>query len=218
MVSHSREQTPSPSHGVGGRVCEAGVRKWVTMGVMRSVRFTSTGLHRRKPCRWLPKGKHEFLLLTGNFVFRVQVWSRRYLFLSHWTEARAGVVMSDVTKLLQRRPDMRKRQAASKMIDSNHLAAMESTLFHQHMALVEHCAVRKYDDGDPREPGWITVKTQGAAWVVQVKDPDGCCSFSAVGDTLDKALDTANLLLSCDEAPWEPDAFLAQAAARKKKK
>lgn len=112
---------------------------------------------------------------------------------------------------------MKKRQAKSVMGDANHLAPLESERLRDCLSLVEHCAVRKYDDGDPRETGWITIKTQGAAWIVQVKDPDGCCSFSAVGETLDKALETAALLLSCDEAPWEPDTFLAAAAARKRK-
>jgi hypothetical protein len=113
---------------------------------------------------------------------------------------------------------MRKRQAKSVMGDANHLAPMESSRFTDLLSLVEHMAVKKYDDGDPRETGWITIKTQGAAWAVQVKDPDACCSFTAVGETLDKALETAALLLSCDEAPWEPDSWLAAAASRRAKK
>lgn len=102
--------------------------------------------------------------------------------------------------------------------DVQHLASVECDLFTQHMSLVEHCALRKYDDGTDREPGWFTVKVTGAAWVVQVKDPDSCTSFSAVADTLDKALDTAALLLACDEAPWEHDTWLAKSKADKKKK
>lgn len=101
---------------------------------------------------------------------------------------------------------------------AQHLAPVETVRFSDMMSLVEHMAFRKYDDGEPREPGWVTIKTQGAAWVVQVKDPDGCVSFTAIGETLDKALETAGLLLACDEAPWEPDTFLAQAKARKAKK
>jgi len=112
---------------------------------------------------------------------------------------------------------MKKRQSAALTSGVKHLAPVESNLFSGLLPLIEHCAVRQYDDNDPREPGWFTVKTQGAAWIVQVKDPDGCVSFSAVGETLDKALETAALLLSCDEAPWEPDSFLASAKARKKK-
>jgi len=112
---------------------------------------------------------------------------------------------------------MKKRQAGGAGGAQKHLAPVETNYFNALVPLVEHCCVRQYDDGDAREPGWFTVKTQGAAWIVQVKDPDGCCSFSAVGETLDKALETAALLLSCDEAPWEPDSFLASAKARRKK-
>jgi len=112
---------------------------------------------------------------------------------------------------------MKRRTAKAELGDAKHLAPLECARLADCLPLIEHCAVRKYDDGTNREPGWITLKTQGAAWIVQVKDPDGCCSFTAVGETLDKALDTAALLLSCDEAPWEPDTWLQQAAARKKK-
>lgn len=74
--------------------------------------------------------------------------------------------------------------------------------------LVKHCCVTKYDDGEPRKAGWFTVKTMGAAWVVQVKDPDAALSFSATSQTLDDALQLADLLLGSDEAPWEPDPWL----------
>jgi len=39
-----------------------------------------------------------------------------------------------------------------------------------------------------------------------------------VADTLDKALDTAALLLACDEAPWEQDVWLKNSQQKKKKK
>lgn len=112
---------------------------------------------------------------------------------------------------------MKRRQALTGPDGAKHLVAMETELFKDLLPLVEHCGVRQYDDGEAREVGWFTIKTQGAAWVVQVKDPDSACSFSVVASTLDKALETAALLLACDEAPWEPDAFLAGAKARKKK-
>lgn len=99
---------------------------------------------------------------------------------------------------------------------TKHLAALESTILGGLLPLIEHCAVRQYDDGDSRETGWFTVKTTGAAWVIQVKDPDSGCSFSAVADTVDKALETAALLLSCDDAPWEPDQWLQRNGKKKK--
>lgn len=99
-----------------------------------------------------------------------------------------------------------------------HLAALETEVFRDMLALVEHTACMQYDDSSPREPGWFTVRTTGSAWQVVVKDPDSACSFTATGKTLDEALSTAALLLGCEEAPWEPDAYLSSAKARKGKK
>jgi hypothetical protein len=115
-------------------------------------------------------------------------------------------------------PDMGIKKRENKAKDLKHLAAVETTIFTDRLSLVEHCALLQYEDGSPRQPGWFTVKTQGAAWVVQVKDPDTLSSFSAVAPTLDQALDTASLLLACDDAPWEADRWLADAASRAKKK
>jgi len=111
---------------------------------------------------------------------------------------------------------MKKKLGKLEAKEVKHLAALESEVFRGLLPLIEHCCVRLYEDGDPREPGYFTVKTSGAAWVVQVKDVDACVSFSAVADSLDKALETAALLLSCEDAPWEHDRFLADAKKRKK--
>lgn len=89
-----------------------------------------------------------------------------------------------------------------------HLAAMESDILSKCHELVKHMAITRYDDGDPRRPGWITLKTMGSAWVVQVKDPDAALSLSATAQSIDDALQLADLLLGSDEAPWEPDPFL----------
>lgn len=115
------------------------------------------------------------------------------------------------------RPSMKKRVAKTGPDAAKSLASTATTLLEKHRSLLEHCSCRAYDDGDAREPGWFTVKTQGAAWVVQVKDPDSCTSFTAVAETADKALDLAALLLECDEAPWEHDTWLLKAKGRGKK-
>lgn len=98
-----------------------------------------------------------------------------------------------------------------------HLASMESNVFAKLFNLVTHCAVTRYDDGDPRRPGWFTIKTLGSAWVVQIKDPDSCLQMTATAQSLDDALCLADLLLGGDEAPWEPDPFLKQQASKNKK-
>jgi len=91
---------------------------------------------------------------------------------------------------------------------ATNLAAVESNVFSKLPSLVAHCCVVRYDDGEPRRPGWFTVKTQGAAWTVQVKDPDSCSQLQATAQSLDDALALADLLLGSEEAPWEPDPFL----------
>lgn len=172
----------------------------------------------KRPRRWLPRGKSEFYLLTPRLEFVMRAVSGKGILVAErWPrQTRLGALCGPTW--VQEWPSMKKKLKASETENAKHLAAVETKLFAELFALVEHCCVRKYDDGDAREPGWFTVKTQGAAWCVQVKDPDACVSFTAVGDTLDKAIETANLLLSCDEAPWEPDQFLMRMKAEKKKK
>jgi len=114
--------------------------------------------------------------------------------------------------------EMKKKKQPGLPSDAQHVAALESGIFQKLHPLVAHCAVSKYDDGDQRKPGWFTVKTLGAAWVVEVKDPDTCARLVVVQQTLDDALMLASVLLESEEAPWEPDPWLAKAQAEKKRK
>lgn len=100
-------------------------------------------------------------------------------------------------------------QSAAGADRPKHIAAVESNVFAKLMGLVAHCCVTRYDDGDARKTGWFTIKTLGSAWVVQVKDPDAALSLTATGPTLDDALALAEILITSEEAPWEPDPFLA---------
>jgi hypothetical protein len=113
---------------------------------------------------------------------------------------------------------MKKKTKSAESAKLPHLAAVETNLLANHMGIVNHCAVTRYDDGDERKPGWISVKTFGSAWQVEAKDPDTCCSMRVVQPSLDDALALLNLLLESEEAPWEPDTWLQQQAAKSKKK
>lgn len=115
---------------------------------------------------------------------------------------------------------MKRRQVSNhgaKQDGPQHLAAIESTVFSRLHSLVAHCATTKYEDGSPRKPGWFTIKTMGSAWVVQVKEPDEALQLSAVGQTLDDALALIDILLTSEEAPWEPDPFLKRQSGNGKK-
>lgn len=175
-------------------------------------------LHRVRPRKWLPKGLSIFYLNTGRYTFELTAKSRRGICVTaRW--ARGDRLRGQASEQCRwEYPSMaiRKREVRDNAVQ--HLAAVETRVFAEHLALVEHCCLRKYEDGSDRDVGWFTIKTTGAAWVVQVKDPDSCCSFQVVADTLDKAFDSANLLLACDDAPWEHDTWLAKAKMEKKKK
>jgi len=185
---------------------------------MRTCVSRGNKLHGAKPCRWMPREKARLYVWRGEYRWELHCSGRHGIFafaVLHRDDVRAGHGFLNQGK---ERPSMKRRTAKAELGDAVHVAPLETDRLSDCLPLVEHCAVRKYDDGSSREVGWLTIKTQGAAWVVQVKDPDSCCSFVAIGKTLDEALETASLLLSCDEAPWEPDTWLQQAAARKKRK
>lgn len=184
---------------------------------LKSLRCVRFRLHGRKPCRWLPRKKVYWFVSFRNLEFHLCSIPRHGIHVFGVTD-RAEVTPSLYRPLIEfGRPSVAIRKRSETPKAGKHLAAMETELFRTLLPLSEHCSHREYEDGSPREPGWFTIKTNGAAWCIQVKDPDTACSFTAVGDTIDKALETAALLLACDEAPWEPDTWLAQAKAKKKK-
>lgn len=164
---------------------------------------------RKRPRRWAPRRKNWFKMRLQNLMLLLCSVPHKGTYLVAGTTLIESTSLSTSWRYRWKEPDVKKKAAKGGAENVKHLAPLESNVFTALLALVEHCAVRQYDDGDPREPGWFTVKTQGAAWCIQVKDPDSAASFTALGSTLDQALETAALMLSCDEAPWEPDAWLA---------
>lgn len=113
---------------------------------------------------------------------------------------------------------VKKKQPPKNTSGVKHLAAIESTIFAKCHGVVKHCSITQYEDGEPRKPGWITIKTLGSAWQVEAKDPDSCLSLRVLENSLDEALELLNLLLESEEAPWELDTWLQQQAARNRKK
>lgn len=110
---------------------------------------------------------------------------------------------------------MKKKKALKDSPQTVHSAAMETNLFHSLPGITAHCAVTRYEDGDPRQVGWVTITTQGALWKVTVKDPDSAASFVMTAPTLDECISMANLMLETDEAPWSHDKWLAKGAKKK---
>lgn len=98
-----------------------------------------------------------------------------------------------------------------------HLAPVESNVFSRLSQLVAHCAVVRFEDGSPRQPGWITFRTLGGSWQVTAKEPGANAQLVAVGPTLDDALAALDLLLASPDAPWELDPWAKRQDQKKKK-
>ena len=175
-------------------------------------------LHRRRPGHWLPRQGCGYYLVVGRYQVGLQwvPFQGIHLRSISWRPPNSWEVPGLIEQWEKPSMAIKKRATASQ--PGVQLAAVESEMFAGLMSLIEHCALRSYADGETREPGWFTVKTQGAAWIVQVKDPDTCSSFQAVAATPDKAFELAAALLASDDAPWEHDKWLADSKSRLKKK
>lgn len=123
-----------------------------------------------------------------------------------WWSRRSGRSVFEESVVKRRVPGVQKKSEDGTL----HLASLEGRFAETYPAIAKHCAVKQYDDGTPRQTGWITVKTVGSAWVIQVKDPDSCLSFACHEQSLDNALLLVDMLLASDEAPWEQDTYLKQ--------
>lgn len=170
-----------------------------------------------------PKGRTIRAGQTLTLATRLNVWTFLYLGragTTYWSRTDGRNVRlwyslaNDYSEVLR----MKRRQAPSNTSGQKHLAPLESNVMGGHHPLVQHMAVTQYDDGEPRKPGWITVKTFGSSWQIECKDPDACVSLRVVASTLDEALTLASLLLESEEAPWEPDMWLQQQASKNRKK
>lgn len=112
---------------------------------------------------------------------------------------------------------VKKKKKPTEQTVAKHLAALESNVFAKMHSLVAHCAITQYDDGDVRQPGWVTIKTFGSTWQVEAKDPDTCQFMRVVQPSLDDALVMLSMLLDQEDAPWEHDVWAAAQKAKKKK-
>lgn len=124
------------------------------------------------------------------------------------------VVMFGTEHIPMKRVSLSAKPVAGQAV---HIAAVESDVLGKFPSLIAHCSVVKYDDGEPRQPGWVQVKTQGAAWIVQLIDFDACAQIQALGQTLDDALVLADALVAAEDAPWEPAQWLLKARKIAKK-
>lgn len=165
-----------------------------------------------RPSQWTGRKHTHRRLVWGVHTFHIWYTPHRGWWCSHAeTRHRGGVLEKTEYPTEWRTVKKIKIAATAPGSGPVHLAAVETNLFHKLPAVVAHCAVTRYDDGEVRKPGWVIIKTQGAMWVATAKDPDACAQIVATGQTLDDAIALLDLLLGAHDAPWEPDPYLKPA-------
>jgi len=165
-----------------------------------------------------PMTRAAYRLCTGKAKFLLWWWPDGTIRPVAVWPAIAGRGYADQSTPLWRRPRMRKVKAASPGDAPRNHASLNPGALDKLPGLIDHLAVIKYDDDSPRQVGAIRVTTEGFEWCVRVSDPDSACSFVARAETLWDAILLAELLVTSERCPWSPDSFLADRAARKKKK
>jgi len=183
------------------------VGKGVSMGGLgtycRSIRPKGP---RCRPRRWAPRASWQLRVLYGDRELTLWYsphWGYRPHSLDRFRDGSTETILffpvMEVGSLKKRTP-----QAANGTGPKN-LAAVESRVFGSLMNIIGHLADVRYDDGTPRQPGTLFIKTLGGAWSVTAKEPDAQAALPVVANSLDDALAALDLLLGADDAPWEID-------------
>lgn len=171
-----------------------------------------------RKCRWMPQ--RTLCLTVRRGCIAVECWymHRRGLYPSRLRRldqpSSPWVVFRMVCEAMRKRTST---PAPAPGDGPKHLAPLMTKGMASFPNLVMHCAVTRYDDGDPRQPGWFTVRTQGSAWVIILKDPDSATQMQCLGNTLDDAMALAELMVGADDAPWELDQWAKRQGQRKGK-
>lgn len=158
----------------------------------------------KRPRRWLPMGKCRYKLLTAHWKVVIDVVPFRGQFIVERQRRALGLAPGDGEVLERRkRPDVKKVKLKDRAA-VRRLASLDSVALGKFPAVLDSIALLQYDDGSPRQSGYLGVWIQGTAWVVRLTDKDAEATLTCEGKTVDEALDLLNLLLGADDAPWEP--------------
>lgn len=84
--------------------------------------------------------------------------------------------------------------------------------------LVEFLSATAYEDGLPRQPGYMTIRNRVIEYEITLYDPDAGQRVAVRARLLDQAFAGAEAVLSATDAPWEPDKYLQERMPKKKKK
>lgn len=179
------------------------------MGRSRCVRARQFATRLRRVCQWAGTAPFTLTCFARGLTVELQYRPWKGYTLTRW---KVGNVLYDNNPWIEAGVENVKRRTCG--IDpaspgaSSPYASILTKLLVKFPAIIAHLSVSVYDDGSPRQAGWITIKAQGGMWVIQVKDPDAGASLTISHQSLDDAFAAAEVALSSDTTPWQPDRFL----------
>lgn len=174
---------------------------------------------RHRPCRFAPRA--SFRLRVHCRPFTLELWfapGRGYSPASLTRLDRGGVATTILYLPVKVTTVKKPIPQATQGTGPIHLAPVESRVFTGLGNIVAHLAEVRYDDGSPRQPGTLFIRTMGGAWQVTATAPDAQCRLPVVANTLDDALAGLDLLLGAADAPWEIDPYAKARADKQGKK
>lgn len=173
---------------------------------------------RTRPRCWLGKGEKRWCLLVNPLLLRmVHVpWHGTFLSVVEYTGT--CPLTPRILRSFHWETFMKRRSAVTKQEAPKHLAAVETNLLADCLPLVEHCTMTRWDDGEPRQPGWLQIRTLGNDWVVTAKEPDQGLMLQVRAENLDDALFALAAHLGSPDAPWQEDPYAAAPKNKGKKK
>lgn len=207
---------------VGGLNPQAGSvdssRGGIAMGSDYQGRNTNRFDHLKRLGRWGSSGSYRFRLRSGLLTLHFRHVPRRGLVLEHFYTPASEEDAAPGTRLGVRVMKKVMLGATGKPgAGPRHAANPETKVLSRFQNIVLHCCMCAYDDGSPRTPGWVTLKQLGGMWMLQMKDPDASAQLCVSAVLLDDLFVAAQLLLGAEDAPWQPDPFLAAAKSQKRK-
>jgi len=114
--------------------------------------------------------------------------------------------------------NMKRRRSEVTQDSGVAVASLDLKKLVEFLPIVQHLAVRRYDDGEPRTPGVITLRTIGSLWQAMCKDPDTRQEMPVVAQTFEDLLYLTAATLDAPDAVWQPDPWAEKMFAQKKKK
>lgn len=93
-----------------------------------------------------------------------------------------------------------------------------STYMAKQPLLRAFCTDTQYDDGTARRPGYYIVDNKGTVFACTLFDRDGCARLPLTAATWDDLWRLVETMLADANAPWQPDARLAEEKKKFSKK